>query len=606
MSVYDRQYNVSTSSVDIFHGLDDEIDPNADLEDNNERIVLYPNGQKGAKSCLIDYKSLNNKIYNSQVKKDKVSFSKALSQGRIINNKIKLSKKHVLNNLQNQIQSGKFSIDNNNKYLIDSKVIPEYQPISSALISESKAAIIYDEPSVNFADIAPFVESYTEALLNSYVHISENESKLHVEKLNEIVKESEASLGKVIEKQKKYLAAVRVRVDKMIDKFAGKRQLVYDLREVKREYGNCKYKNDSLEKQVMEAQEKLLESSNVGAASLKLKIGSRKKRVDKNVKRLKGEFETLQQRLPSLETELEVLQSKKEEIIETLKRRDREIEDMEMEIDVEEKIAKTKVAVPEKIRVEMNENVLTLNGYSMFFKELATGLGFSLECKICDKRLDNPRQVWTCGHVFCQKCLKKAASNGNKGRLDSFASLIKAVEKKKAELHEILTDYNDNGKISRLEFEIALRRVKIMLNEEQKNVLWELIDPLGIDSTSMGTVVAVLSGQFGKVGGLKAIISPSRRSSRTPTFATKHRMSMLAAKAKFRVASSSKRKLGMSLCPFCEIEADKKQFVKEDPLTEKILQRLGFFERDQTKDGDILALCENYKNSLDEIEAILR
>ena len=169
--------------------MDDEIDPNADLEDNNERIVLYPNGQKGAKSCLIDYKSLNNKIYNSQVKKDKVSFSKALSQGRIINNKIKLSKKHVLNNLQNQIQSGKFSIDNNNKYLIDSKVIPEYQPISSALISESKAAIIYDEPSVNFADIAPFVESYTEALLNSYVHISENESKLHVEKLNEIVKE---------------------------------------------------------------------------------------------------------------------------------------------------------------------------------------------------------------------------------------------------------------------------------------------------------------------------------------------------------------------------------------------------------------------------------
>ena len=102
MSVYDRQYNVSTSCVDIFHGLDDEIDPSADLEDNNERIVLYPNGQKGAKSCLIDYKSLNNKIYNSQVKKDKVSFSKALSQGRIINNKIKLSKKHALNNLQNQ------------------------------------------------------------------------------------------------------------------------------------------------------------------------------------------------------------------------------------------------------------------------------------------------------------------------------------------------------------------------------------------------------------------------------------------------------------------------------------------------------------------------
>ena len=112
----------------------------------------------------------------------------------------------------------------------------------------------------------------------------------------------------------------------------------------------------------------------------------------------------------------------------------------------------------------------------MFFKELATGLGFSLECKICDKRLDNPRQVWTCGHVFCQKCLKKAASNGNKGRLDSFASLIKAAEKKKAELHEILTDYNDNGKISRLEFEIALRRVKIMLNEEQKELLCDLID----------------------------------------------------------------------------------------------------------------------------------
>ena len=47
------------------------------------------------------------------------------------------------------------------------------------------------------------------------------------------------------------------------------------------------------------------------------------------------------------------------------------------------------------------------------------------------------------------------------------------------------------------------------------------------------------------------------------------------------------------------------QFVKEDPLTEKILQRLGFFERDQTKDGDILALCENYKNSLDEASLFL-
>ena len=46
MSVYDRQYNVSTSSVDIFHGLDDEIDPNADLEDNNERIVYIQMDKK--------------------------------------------------------------------------------------------------------------------------------------------------------------------------------------------------------------------------------------------------------------------------------------------------------------------------------------------------------------------------------------------------------------------------------------------------------------------------------------------------------------------------------------------------------------------------------
>ena len=46
---------------------------------------------------------------------------------------------------------------------------------------------------------------------------------------------------------------------------------------------------------------------------------------------------------------------------------------MEMEIDVEEKSAKQSSCAG-KIRVEMNENVLTLNGYSMFFKELARAL----------------------------------------------------------------------------------------------------------------------------------------------------------------------------------------------------------------------------------------
>ena len=76
---------------------------------------------------------------------------------------------------------------------------------------EQVAAIIYEKPDVSFADIAPFVESYTDALLDAYKRISENEAKLHTEKLNEIVKQAEDDLVSVISKQQVYLAAVRKR-----------------------------------------------------------------------------------------------------------------------------------------------------------------------------------------------------------------------------------------------------------------------------------------------------------------------------------------------------------------------------------------------------------
>jgi hypothetical protein len=562
--------NTYSSDDNIFIGLDDSIHVNTNPVDR-ERVVLYPNGQQNAKSFLIDYRSLNNE--RCKFESEKLSFSKALSQGTIINKKIFKNTK-CKKERTHHVQNVHFA----KKYLRDIDAA-EYQMVSSSSVPQSGNVIIYEKPFVTFADIAPFVESYTDALLNSYKIISENEGKLQVEMLNEIVKQSEIKLGKVIQRQEKYLAAVRVRVDKMIDKFADKRQLVYELRDLKREYGNYKVKNDLLERQLKEAQEKLMESSSAGAASRKMRILSRKKKIDKNVSRLKNENKSLQSRLPNLEKELKKLIQQKEIILELLKSRDREIENTAMEIEVEQKMAKLKVAVPEEIRVVMQEKVLTLNSYSMFFKELATGLGFSLECKICGQRLFEPRQVWPCGHVFCQKCLQK--SNRSETRLNSFADLIKAAGKRKGDLHKVLNAYNNGGEVTRIEFEIALRRVRIMLDEDKKKVLWDLIDPRGLNTASMGTITAVLSGKF---GGLKA------------------------AESKFGGASKSKTAANrvISLCPFCCIEEETKQFVKNDPITDKILQRLGFFERDQTKDGDIIALCKNYKSSLDDIEIILR
>ena len=252
----------------------------------------------------------------------------------------------------------------------------------------------------------------------------------------------------------------------------------------------------------------------------------------------------------------------------------RDIEDMEMEIEVEQKMAKLKVLCRQCAK-ELQRRTLTLNSYSMFFKRLATGLSFSLQCKVCEQRLVEPRQIWTCGHVFCKRCVHIAA--GSTGRLESFESLVKIAERNKSKLHDILNDYNADGKITRLEFEIALRRVNIILNEDQKNILWNFIDPLHIDSASMGTVKAVLSGKFEKVAGLKAIVSPSRIGPQNPSFGVRHRISVMAAKTKFATASKKEmRDNGVSLCPFCKLEKGKKQFVKDDPLTDKILHRLGF------------------------------
>ena len=428
---------------------------------------------------------------------------------------------------------------------------------------------------------------------------------MHTEKLNEIVKQAEDDLVSVISKQQVYLAAVRKKVDKMIDRHAGKRQLVYDLREAKRQRGNIKAKNSILDQKLVEAQEKLLESSTVGAAGRKLRLTSQRKKIGVNIARLKTNAKPWKRLLPELQNELDKLELEHERIKGDTESKRRDIEDMEMEIEVEQKMAKLKVAMPDNVRKEMQRRTLTLNSYSMFFKELATGLGFSLQCKVCEQRLVEPRQIWTCGHVFCKECVHIAA--GSTGRLESFESLVKIAERNKSKLHDILNDYNADGKISRLEFEIALRRVNILLNEDQKNILWNLIDPLHIDSASMGTVKAVLSGKFEKAAGLKAIVSPSRIGPRNPSFGARHRISVMAAKSKFATASKKEmRDNGVSLCPFCKLEKGKKQFVKDDPLTDKILHRLGFFENGSAKHGDILTLCDNYKSSLDKIEMLLR
>ena len=254
--------------------------------------------------------------------------------------------------------------------------------------------------------------------------------------------------------------------------------------------------------------------------------------------RLKNERKALETLLPELQNELDKLELEHERIKGETEIKRRDIEDMEMEIEVEQKMAKLKVAMPDIVRKEMQERTLTLNSYSMYFKELATGLGFSLQCKVCEQRLVEPRQIWTCGHVFCKRCVHIAA--GSTGRLESFESLVKIAERNKSKLHDILNDYNADGKITRLEFEIALRRVNIILNEDQKNILWNFIDPLHIDSASMGTVKAVLSGKFEKVAGLKAIVSPSRIGPQNPSFGARHRISVMAAKTKFATASKKK------------------------------------------------------------------
>lgn len=579
--------------VNVFPGLDDSIQPVQD--DEGERFLLYPNGQKVAETILVDYSSLQ-----TPAAKGPMSFSKALSQGTIINRKTKPRTIEAQRRRRKQRFNAKFS----NKYLKDARTYEKKRPAFKS-VQEQKVAIIYEEPDVTFADIAPFVDSYTDALLDSYKRVSENEGKLHTEKLNEIVKQAEDDLVSVIKKQQVYLAAVRKKVDKMLDRHAGKRQLVYDLREAKRQHGNMKAKNSMLGQKLVEAQEKMLQTSTVGAAGRKLRLTSQKNKVGANIARLKTEHKTLERLLPELQNELQMLELEQERIKHDNESKRRDIEDMEMEIEVEQKMAKLKVAMPDDVRKEMQERTLTLNSYSMYFKELATGLGFSLQCKVCEQRLIEPRQIWTCGHVFCKECVHIAASSN--GRLKSFEGLMKMTERYQSKLHGILNDYNANGKISRIDFEIALRRVNILLNEDQKNILWNLIDPLHIDSASIGTVKAVLSGKFEKVAGLKAIVSPNRVSSRSPSFGARHRISIMAAKSKFATASKIEmRDTGVSLCPFCKLEKGKRQFVKDDPLTDKILHRLGFFESGNMKGGDILTLCDSYKSSLDNIEMLLR
>ena len=66
--------------VNVFPGLDDNIQPVQD--DGGERFMLYPNGQKVAETILVDYSSLD-----TGTTKGHLSFSKALSQGNVINRK---------------------------------------------------------------------------------------------------------------------------------------------------------------------------------------------------------------------------------------------------------------------------------------------------------------------------------------------------------------------------------------------------------------------------------------------------------------------------------------------------------------------------------------
>ena len=126
--------------VNVFPGLDDNIQPVQD--DGGERFMLYPNGQKVAETILVDYSSLD-----AGTTKGHLSFSKALSQGNVINRKTKVRKIEA----QRRRRKKRFNAKFPNKYLKDARTYgkerPAIQNSSSKLLRLFTKSLMYRLPT---------------------------------------------------------------------------------------------------------------------------------------------------------------------------------------------------------------------------------------------------------------------------------------------------------------------------------------------------------------------------------------------------------------------------------------------------------------------------
>ena len=563
---------------------------------SGSQIQIFPGGAADALTFLPDYGSLEAKHGRCHKKE---SFSRRLKDNKF--RKLRASgPRKALPRTNLVTLSAYFNDQQDSTPEESSEVI--HVPVGH------NDAIIYEEPNISFADIKPFIGNYTDALVSAYDAVSKAEGEIHETKLLDLIQGYEKELKVLIAKQQVYIDKQRVRVERMLAKHDGTRQLLKRLNESRRMIVTLQENEITLLDDVTEADRLLLKVSGAGVAAEKLKLKAKTTQVLKNAKKVRGELDNIKKTLPALRSELEGAQLKSENLDAKLVRLENDIEDTNVEIKVESELSKKGTEIPESVRVEVRDIIFGLHNFSSYFSSLAAGIEYSLQCSMCQTRLKEPRQVWPCGHVFCFECVKK--SSGNKSSITTFRALRRAIRASRALFETTLEDFAAHdtdsplNKVDQLEFEIALRRVDVMLSTKQSKILWGMVDPTGENSASVGTIVALLTaGKVTKSSALAAILHVKRNGQ--PSLRSSQKLSMIAAKAKFAAAAKAMEK-AISLCPNCKVEPGVRSKTKYDRLRDKVLYRLGFFENQHQGKLDVLKLCQNLSLSLDEIQALVR
>ena len=477
-------------------------------------------------------------------------------------------------------------------------------------VSGTGTAIIYEDPTISFADIKPLITSYSNTLIEAYIQVSEAEGTIHERDLRILVLKFETQLKELIAEQQRHTDKVRARVEKMLEKHEGTRQILNHLKALQRNARSYKDRKAAIEEAIFEAESKLWEASKEGIAVQKTNLKERAAKIMKSYTNLCAQTAELADVLPTLREELSGLKIKEISLDERLECVKSEIEEVKSEIKVENEMSKCAPEIPEETRNAVRQVIQELHPLANYFSSLAAGLEYTLRCTICKTRIVEPRQVWPCGHVYCFECLK--ANSGNRSTTTSFKAFLNQIEKRREVLEKTLRDFAANhsdiplGHISYLEMEIGFRRVDILLSRKQMDIVWEMIDPTRQGHASVGSVMGLLTtGSAIKSSALNAILHVQKADQ--PSFRMSRHMTMIAAKAKFTAASKIMEK-ALTFCPLCEVIPGQKPEQKHDPLTTKILSRLGFYESMSGQDDkvDILGLTHIFASSLSDIQGMVR